>query len=134
MKKTNNRMRQNRMLKALEKTMGVVTQACKMADVPRTTHYEWIGSDQEYRKKVKAIEDVALDFVESKHYKLIEEKNTASIIFHLKTKGRKRGYQENAEIVEIIKENPIVDSLNVEGKKELLKIANDPKYQKDGEK
>ena len=38
------------MLKALEKNLGIVTDSCKQANVGRTTHYQWLQDDEEYRK------------------------------------------------------------------------------------
>ena len=29
-------------LKALENSLGVVTVACKQADIPRSTYYKWL--------------------------------------------------------------------------------------------
>ena len=40
------------MLKALEQSLGVVTTAAKIAGIDRTTHYEWIKTDEDYRQKV----------------------------------------------------------------------------------
>jgi hypothetical protein len=87
------------MIEALEKTLGVVSTACKMADISRTTHYRWLEEDPEYKEAVDSIQDVALDFAESKLFKNIEKAKEASVFFYLKTKGKKRGYIERQEIV-----------------------------------
>jgi hypothetical protein len=87
------------MIEALEKTLGVVSTACKMADISRTTHYRWLEEDAEYKEAVDSIQDVALDFAESKLFKNIEKAKEASVFFYLKTKGKKRGYIERQEIV-----------------------------------
>jgi transcriptional regulator of acetoin/glycerol metabolism len=34
------------MLDALEKTLGVVTSACKSVDIARQTHYRWLQEDK----------------------------------------------------------------------------------------
>lgn len=86
------------LLKALEKSLGVVTTACKVAGVGRTTYYEWYRDDEEFRKKVDDLSNVALDFVESKLFEQIDSGNPSSAIFYLKTKGKKRGYVERQEI------------------------------------
>ena len=44
------------------------------------------------------ISDIVLDFAESQLHKQIKENNTASTIFYLKTKGKKRGYIEAQDI------------------------------------
>ncbi len=90
--------RKEAMLKAMSKHMGIVTQACKTAKVPRQTYYQWLEADEEFKKAINEISEEALDFVESQHYKNIKDGNVASTIFHLKTKGKKRGYQENLDV------------------------------------
>jgi len=86
------------LLEALEKSLGVVTTACKRVDIGRTTYYEWYNNDDEFRTKVDDLQNVALDFAESQLHKQISENSTAATIFYLKTKGKKRGYIERQEI------------------------------------
>ena len=86
------------LLEALEKTLGIVSNACKKADVGRTTYYEWYNNDEDFRKKADDLQNVALDFVESQLHKQIAKQSTAATIFYLKTKGKKRGYIERQEI------------------------------------
>ena len=45
------------MLKALDKSLGVVTTACKMAGVGRTTFYEWLDKDLEFKKAVEEFKE-----------------------------------------------------------------------------
>lgn len=85
------------MLKALEVSLGVVTSACKKADVARSTHYQWMQEDEEYKKEVESVQDMALDFAETQLFSNIQEGNTIAIIFYLKTKGKKRGFIEKTE-------------------------------------
>lgn len=86
------------MIEALEQSLGIVTSACKKVGIGRTTHYEWLKTDEEYKKNVESIEDVALDFAESQLHLQIQDGSTASTIFYLKTKGKKRGYIERTEV------------------------------------
>ena len=86
------------MLEALEKSLGVVTTACKSVGIGRTTHYMWLDEDPEYRRDVEGISDIAVDFAESSLHKQIKDGNPTSTIFFLKTKGKKRGYVERQEI------------------------------------
>ena len=83
---------------ALEKSLGVVTTACKNVGIGRTTFYEWMKDDQEFEQEVNEIQNIALDFAESQPHKQIGEGSTAATIFYLKTKGKKRGYIERQEI------------------------------------
>ena len=86
------------MLEALEKSLGVVTAACKDVGIGRTTHYMWMENDPEYRRAVDDLSNVALDYAESKLHSQIKKENPTAIIFYLKTKGKKRGYVERQEI------------------------------------
>ena len=86
-----------RMIEALELHKGIVTDAAKAAGICRDSHYTWLKDDPEYKLAVDALSDVALDFVEGKLFKNIEEGDTTGIIFYLKTKGKKRGYIEKTE-------------------------------------
>lgn len=86
-----------RMLGALEKSLGVVTTASKIAGIDRTMHYRWMKDDPQYRQSVNEIEDIAIDFAEAKLHKLIEGGDTSATIFFLKTKAKKRGYIERQE-------------------------------------
>jgi hypothetical protein len=86
------------MLDALEKSLGVVTSACKSVGIARQTHYEWLKEDADYKAAVDELSDVAIDFAESQLHKQIREGNSTATIFFLKTKGKKRGYIERQEV------------------------------------
>ena len=81
------------MVKALEKRLGIVTQAAKDVGIARSTHYDWMESDPEYKKAVDALEDVVLDFGEQCLFEQMRDGTPASTIFFMKYKGRKRGYE-----------------------------------------
>ena len=85
-------------MKALEKSLGVVTTACKTAGVSRTQFYQWLKDDKEFKTAVDDIGNVALDFAESQLHKQISDGSTSATIFYLKTKGKARGYVERQEI------------------------------------
>lgn len=85
-------------LKALENSLGVVTVACKQADIPRSTYYKWLKEDEEFSQAVKEIENIALDFAESQLHTQMKDGSTSATIFYLKTKGKKRGYVERSEL------------------------------------
>jgi hypothetical protein len=107
-------IRKKNLIEALEKTLGIVTKACKMVDVARSTFYKWYEDDKEFAKAVDGVGEIALDYVESKLFEKIDgvtigkEKDgetfiydtppsDTAIIFYLKTKGKKRGYIERTE-------------------------------------
>jgi len=86
------------LLDALEKSLGVVTTACKIVGVGRTTYYDWYKNDPEFKLAVDELKNVALDFAESQLHKQIADNSTAATIFYLKTKGKDRGYVETQQI------------------------------------
>lgn len=96
-KQQNTTIHKKAMIEALTKSLGIVTTACKIVGIERSTHYDWLKLDEDYRHQVESIKDVALDFAESKLHKMIEDGNTACVIFYLKTKGKGRGYVEKYE-------------------------------------
>tara|TARA_Y100001970_G_C13850936_1_gene659299 strand:- start:36 stop:392 length:357 start_codon:yes stop_codon:yes gene_type:complete len=86
------------LLEALEKSLGVVTTACKQVGIDRTTFYRYYKNDSRFRKKVNELSDVAKDFAESQLFKQIQDGNPTATIFYLKTKAKDRGYVERQEI------------------------------------
>jgi len=97
-KPTRSDILKKKLVKALEKSLGVVTTACKSVDVARSTFYDWYNADEDFKKEVDSIGDIALDFAESQLHKQIQGGNPTSTIFYLKTKGKRRGYVERQEI------------------------------------
>lgn len=95
---TNTDITKKAMLEALEKSLGIVTSACKSVDISRETHYRWLREDADYKAAVDSLTDVALDFAESQLHKQIKDGNSTATIFFLKTKGKKRGYVERQEL------------------------------------
>ena len=91
-------LKKRAMVEALEQTLGVVTSAAGMVGITRQTHWNWMKSDPDYAAAVESVQDIALDFAESKLHEQIRDKDTIATIFYLKTKGKKRGYVEKQEI------------------------------------
>jgi hypothetical protein len=88
-------------LDALEKSLGVVTTACKNTGIPRRTFYNWLSNDEEFAKEVNDMKEIALDYAESKLHARITEGSDTAIIFFLKTQGKSRGYIERSEIANV---------------------------------
>lgn len=85
-------------LEILEGTMGVVIMAVrKVPTMSRTTHYRWMENPT-YRAKVEEITENSVDLSEAALFRNIKKGDTTSIIFHLKTKGKARGYVEKTEV------------------------------------
>jgi hypothetical protein len=95
---TNSDINKKAMIEALEKSLGIVTTACKAVGISRETHYRWTREDEAYKEAAQSIADIALDFAESQLHKRIKDGSDAAVIFYLKTKGKKRGYIERQEI------------------------------------
>jgi hypothetical protein len=91
-------IKKEKFLDALEKTMGIVSQATKRVGIDRTTPYRWMKEDDDFKARVEEIQNVVLDFAESKLFNLVDEGQPAAVIFLLKTKGKNRGYVERQEI------------------------------------
>jgi hypothetical protein len=66
--------------------------------VSRTTLYEWRQKDPKLDALMHEVEESLIDFTESKLLAQIKDDNMTAIIFHLKTKGKKRGYTEGEEV------------------------------------
>ena len=95
---TNSYIVKKNLLEALEQSLGIVTTACKIVGCARSTFYKYYKDDKDFRASVDELENLTLDFVESKLNKQIENDNTTATIFYLKTKGKKRGYIERKEV------------------------------------
>ena len=111
------------MIEALEKSLGIVTTACKSVGINRGTHYEWLKLDLDYKSSVESIEDMTLDFVESQLHKQISKGEVSSTIFYLKTKGKKRGYIEKTIIEGDLNVSEIIITrklINVHGKEDVM--------------
>jgi hypothetical protein len=95
---TNTDISKKAMIDALEKSLGIVTSACKSVGISRETHYRWMREDESYKASVDSVADIAIDFVESQLHKQISDGNASATIFFLKTKAKKRGYVERTEL------------------------------------
>ena len=109
------------MLKALEASLGIVTVAAKNAGIDRSTHYQWLKDDPEYKAAVDSLEDMVIDFAESKLHKLIMDGDTSATIFFMKCKGKRRGYVERQEINHKGIETPPAIKLTAEDLMQVLK-------------
>lgn len=120
----------NALIKAMIKTLGNVSESCKICGCSRTTYYEYYAEDEDFKKEIDEIGESNIDFVESKLMQLItgftqdevelfsyqgkvkQEKvkrlyppDKTAIIFYLKTKGKDRGYIEST--IQINKNAPV---------------------------
>lgn len=84
----------------MRKTFGNIAQSCDALKITRSCYYGWLKNDPVFAEIVKNedFEETFLDFAENKLAINIQNGDVASIIFFLKTKGKKRGYVERTEI------------------------------------
>lgn len=101
-------------LKVLEDALGNVSVATKTCGITRQSHYDWIQKYPKFAEAVEAIQDVAIDFVEGSLMRNIKEGKETSIIFYLKTKGKKRGYIETVHTINQEVEDSISDMTDEE--------------------
>lgn len=87
-----------KLLEALERSLGIVTPACKDVGVSRETFYRYYREDEAFKNAVDDINEITLDFTENQLLKKIKEGSERSILFYMKYKGRKRGYTERIDI------------------------------------
>lgn len=86
------------LLEALERSLGIVTPACKDVGISRNQFYIYYNTDPEFKAAVDDINDVTLDFVENQLLKKIKNGSERSILFYMKYKGKKRGYNDTLDI------------------------------------
>ena len=98
MGKKEHNLKKETLLQALESSLGIVSTACSRSGISRSSFYKWYKEDEEFRKKVDEIDNLKLDFVESKLFKNIENEKEKRIIFYLQHKGHKRGYIQRQNI------------------------------------
>ena len=98
MGKKEHNLKKETLVQALENSLGIVSTACNRSGISRSSFYKWYKEDEEFRKKVDEIDNVKLDYVETKLFKNIENEKEKSIIFYLQHKGHKRGYVQRQNI------------------------------------
>lgn len=87
-----------RLIIAMEKSLGIVTAACKEANLSRDCFYNYYREDADFKAAIDSINDITLDFAENQLLKKIKEGSERSIIFYMKHKGKKRGYVSSTDI------------------------------------
>ena len=119
------------LLNALAQTSGIVSSACKAANVSRMTYYRYYNEDPDFREKADDVKELQKDFAESRILKKMKEGDTTMIIFYAKTQMKDRGYTERREITgkdgeDLIRTKEIdLTKLSEEERKLLLRIGQD---------
>ena len=100
-------------LQIFEKTGCNISATCKKVDIERKTYYNWMSKDEKFKEVVMNMQEALIDYAETKLMQKIKDDDTTSLIFFLKTKGRKRGYTEKPD-VEVNIDSGKIDKIQVE--------------------
>lgn len=88
----------NKFLVDLYKKKGCnVSATCSAIGCTRWAFYKWKDKDPKLAQMLEEAYESIIDFAESKLVEHINEGDITSLIFFLKTKGKKRGYVEKTE-------------------------------------
>lgn len=115
-----------RMLKAMENNLCIVTKASNVAKIHRSTHYQWISDDSEYKKQIESLSEIVHDMVENELFQQIKGGNTTSTIFYMKCKMRSRGYIEKSEM-DLNFNQPDFSQLSTDEIRKMLNNSNEQK-------
>ena len=86
MEQNRTQIAKDRMLKALESSLGVITTALKATDLSRTNFYKWLQEDKEFAKAVSEVQNIENDFIKSKYYECVKDKVPSVVIHAAKTR------------------------------------------------
>lgn len=82
---------------ALRRANGLKSHAAEMLNVTRTAIHYRIERSPHLQEVMKEIEERIIDKSENVIYRHLENRNLTAAIFHLKTKGKARGWVEKKE-------------------------------------
>ena len=86
MEQNRTQINKDRILKALESSLGVITTALKATDLSRTNFYKWLKEDEEFAKAVSEVQNIENDFIKSKYYECVKDKVPSVVIHAAKTR------------------------------------------------
>lgn len=95
--KIRQKLRKNRLIRALKEHYGVISAACEAAGITRKSFYKYYREDEEFKTRADDAQDIALDHAESQLHKNIKAGKEISLLFYLKCKGKGRGYLEKGD-------------------------------------
>jgi hypothetical protein len=86
------------MIEALEASRGLIAPAARYLGCKRDTVRAYIEEYPEVARIKKDMEEVGLDISENSLLNAAERGEAWAVCFHLKTKGKHRGFVERAEL------------------------------------
>ena len=106
--------KKRKFIKQLSNNLGNISEACKKSKISRQTYYRWL-EDNEFKEKCDNVPEELLDMAENSLLSEIKDStskgHTTATIFYLKTKGKKRGYNESLQL-DVVKP---FDRIDLEG-------------------
>lgn len=125
------RLGNERIIKALEASFGILTDAAKKLRVHRKTLAEWIKDDPELAEARDYARDMLLDLGETKLMQNVRAGKERSVQYLLDTQGRQRGYGQRLIITDPKGEKDLENKTDAEL---LAELANLQKRIKDAAK
>jgi hypothetical protein len=96
---TRKRLNKNKVLQDIESTRGNLAAIARAYGISRQAVQKFVANDPELTEATNEARETMLDEAENALYdEAVEKRNTAALIFLLKTQGKKRGYIERAEL------------------------------------
>jgi len=83
---------------AFKEKAGNISKACDAVNIGRRTYYNWLESDPDFAQVVEDVNEGLIDWSEDALKLRIQAGDTTAVIFHLKTKGKSRGYIERQQL------------------------------------
>ena len=85
-------------IRALEAKQGLISLAAKSLRITHQALDKRIKQSEKLQEAISLINEANLDLSESTLHKMIKSKNLGAICFHLKCKGKHRGWVERQEV------------------------------------
>lgn len=109
-------------IRALKNSNGFLTLAAESLGLTYQAVYQRTYRNTKLKKVVQALNERQLDFSESKLLQNIKKGKEASIFFHLKYKGKRRGYVDELKVGGIAGQ-PIEHTMTVFSEKKLRNLS-----------
>lgn len=104
-------------IKAITEAQGLISVAARRLGVSRSTLYSAIDRHKDVAAALADARERTTDLAEGRLYEKINEGDTSSIIFYLRTQGRNRGYVERTESEVSVRGEVLID---------LVELPHDP--------
>jgi len=88
-------------LDALRANRGMVATSCQQLGIERSHYYYHTARDPDFRAACESINELNIDTAEMKLWEHIEAGKETPLLFYLRTQGKKRGYVEQREPVDV---------------------------------